>query len=86
MRNGHNERNRYLTLRRARDKRRRLRRKLEIDVVPVEVDKAIVNLLIDLGWLACDKSDDRKHVGDAIARMLHETTSSPAGPSSVRKF
>jgi hypothetical protein len=74
-----------ITLRRARDKRRRLRRKLDIKVAPVEVDHAMLELLIRLGWLQRDMSEDRHSVARAIERMLHET-SSPAGPHTARKL
>lgn len=55
---------------RQRDYRRRLRRG-EV-VVSVQVAHPILNLLVDLGWLPAELSEDRRAVADAVRRVLAE--------------
>lgn len=50
----------------------RARQRAGAVVAPVPVPPAVVALLIDLGWLSEDVSEDRRAVADAIARVLSE--------------
>jgi len=75
----------HLKLRRARHKRRRQRRNAGIAVAPVEFDWDDIELLIALGCLAREDSDDRLKVGEAIRRMLKNVDRS-AAPGVLRKW
>jgi hypothetical protein len=68
----------YRRLRAERHKRTRLRRKLGLTVVPVEVSGDMIELLIERGLLARDASDNAQRVGEAITRMLDQTTRAAA--------
>jgi hypothetical protein len=39
-------------------------------VAPVEYSGAIIDLLVDLGWLDLAQSEDRAQIGAAISRMI----------------
>jgi hypothetical protein len=59
----------------ANAKRQRYRKRLKADliVVPVIVTHAVIGLLLDLGWLTEADSEDRSHIGQAIAALLSDT-------------
>jgi hypothetical protein len=58
----------------AADRQRRIRarrRNGEI-VVPVAATNDVVAVLLDLGWLCEAESEDRRHIGDAISKLLRD--------------
>ena len=56
----------------ARDRKRRYRRRQACGVVsvPVEVDGAVVDMLVTLNWISEVEAADRRQVGAAIGRLL----------------
>ena len=53
-----------------RQRRLRARRRAGLAVVPVTVDMAAIEVLIDLNWLPIEVSESRDGIGEAVARML----------------
>jgi hypothetical protein len=53
-----------------RQKRLRARQRNGEVVVSVTVTNEIIAALIDLGWLLEHESEDRKHIGAAIRKLL----------------
>jgi hypothetical protein len=58
--------------RRAAERQRRYRERLRTGdvVVRVEVPVVVITMLLDLGWLQAEESEDRRQIGEAIARLL----------------
>jgi hypothetical protein len=57
----------------ARTARWRGRAKAGKIVVAIEVDAAVVDMLVRMQWLAAADAENRSAVGDAIARMLRDS-------------
>jgi len=53
-----------------RQRRLRARQSREEWVAPVPVTPAVIDVLLDLGWLAEHESEDRGDIGQAIGAML----------------
>jgi hypothetical protein len=64
-------------LRAERHKRTRLRRKLGVVCVGVEVNADVIDFLVRNAWLR-DGTTDARVIGDAITRMLQETSRAAA--------
>jgi hypothetical protein len=61
------------TRRRARHARHRRCLKAGIVVAPVEIDGAVLDMLIRLRWLVERDAADRGKIGEAVARMLRDS-------------
>ena len=60
----------------SRQRKWRERQRHDRFVVPAEIDFAIVDALIDLGWLIEEDAADRDLIGAAIARALSDLATS----------
>ena len=61
----------------ARQQRLRERQRAGLSIAPTPFDDAIIELLLDLGWLELSASEQRSAVGQAIYRMLSEFAKAP---------
>ena len=61
----------------ANERTRRYRKRQDegIGIAPTPYNDEITAMLIDYGWLAVEKSEDRQAIADAIFAMLSETAS-----------
>jgi hypothetical protein len=60
----------------VRQARMRARQRKGVIVAPVEVPPRLVETLLELHWLRSEASENRREIGDAIARMLAEMVAS----------